>query len=375
MAKRAVLEFFNSHKSGIFSSWDIRALMLEKLLEKNNIDHFSFYRGFSENSKQPENKRFIITSEEMRSFFLLRKKLNSFIKGYKHIIFHQHAEIFPCGLWFFNNKFNSNYHWIMTDHDSWFDENFSTTKRIIKSVLRYCGFFPEIILGCSNASKLRLQKIYGKSKVNFIHNGTLIPKISQPVDVISKPTKALFVGRLENYKGIFPLLSAIKLLIEKNIEITLTIVGDGAIQDKVKLYIESNNLQSCVKMVGYQSDVSHFYESHHFIIIPSIYEDNCPMVSIESQAYCLPSIFTNSGGIPEIQRNNKTGLMVPKNDSKRIADAILVLQNNPGLYNNMRMAARENSLNFSIEIMAQKQLNLYLKLFKNEKIAETNEII
>ncbi len=362
--RKAVFSFFTIHTSGVFPGWDNRAIATGKYLREKNIDHISFYRDYSENSQFPANERHKISHDEMKNIFTIKKKIGTLIKKYDKIIFHQHAQLFPCGLWVFNNMFNKKFHWILTDHDSWYEIDFSTLKKAIRVLARNFGFLPEIILGCSEASKRRLQQLYGRKNIDFIYNGAEIPDIPAPKRLLSKPTKALFVGRLEKYKGVWPLVKAVEIMRKKKIDISLTVVGDGSISDQLREYINKNNLNNFINLAGYSYNVAKFYSKNHFILIPSIYEDNCPMVSLESQAYYLPCIYTNSGGLPETQINQKTGIMVPKNSPEKIVEAIQFFQNDINSFNQMRLAARENSLKFNIDKMAKNYVNLYLGLLE-----------
>jgi len=55
--------------------------------------------------------------------------------------------------------------------------------------------------------------------------------------------------------------------------------------------------------------------------------------------------------------------MVPKGDPGKIVEAIQYFQQDIDNFNRMRLAARQNSLNFTMEKMASSYAGLYMKIF------------
>lgn len=362
---KAVFSFFTMRTSGDYSWWDDFPIAIGKCLKDKGIDHLCFYRAYSEKSRYPKDARFMISHKEIQSPIKVKQIVEPHAKRYDKVIFHHHTPAFCSGLWVFNNKFNKRYTWITTEHDSWSSTEFSYLKRLVRSILRGMGFLPNIIVGCSEASKNRISNLYGSRNVSFIYNGINLHNISEPKPLNEIPAKALFVGRLEEYKGLWPLVNAFRIL-EKTDTTTLTIVGNGPLYKPLCDFIEQHNLGKRITMMGHSYNISELMLKHDFVIIPSAYEENCPITSLEAQAHYLPCIYTNSGGLPETQIQGKTGLMISKNSSEGIVNAIKVFQENRYCFNQMRIAARVNSLKFSIDKMAEKYSELYLKVFKNE---------
>ena len=320
--KRAVFSFFTLRTSGDYSWWDEFPSVIGNYLKEKDIDHLCFYRAYSENSVHLPYRRYQISHRQIKNPLWVRKIISPLTRRYDKIILHHHTYSLPCGLWVFNNIFNKKSHWIITDHNLWVPIEFSVLKRQVRKLLRSVGFLPEMIIGCSEASKKRLQQIYGKKNVDFIYNGIEIPDISPPKKLSSKPIKALFVGRLEEYKGLWPLVEAFKMIKERKIDAYLTIVGDGPLRGPLHEYVKMNALENYINIVGHSSNVSEFYSKNHFLLITSIYEESFGLVSVEAQSWYLPCIYTDSGGLPETQINYETGIMIPKNNPRRILEAI-----------------------------------------------------
>ena len=67
------------------------------------------------------------------------------------------------------------------------------------------------------------------------------------------------------------------------------------------------------------------------MVIPSILPEGCPTSILEGMSYCKPVIGYDIQGLNELITHNKTGLIVPLLDSKKMAESILSLINNPDL--------------------------------------------
>lgn len=362
--KKAVFSFFPYHTSGnTFSWWDGFPKRIGMHLERKGITHIPFYRDYADASEYPDFQRHTATKEQIRSPIWAWQNLRQYAREFDKVVFHAHKCSLFNGLWVFNNNFNRSFHCIATDHNMWPSVKISKLKSRIRQLLRSFGLLPEIILGCSKASKRRLKNIYGCKNVSYIYNGTDIPEVRPPKPLESPPNKALFVGRLEDYKGLWPLVKAFELM-KGDASATLSIAGTGSLYKPLLEYIAKNGLEKRIKLVGHLSNITKIMLDSHFIIIPTIYEENCPVTSLEAQAHYLPCIYTNSGGLPETQINHKTGIMVSKNRPLEIVDAIKYLQSDLDRFNKMCLDARENSLNFTMDKMAKNYSDLYLGLFE-----------
>jgi glycosyltransferase involved in cell wall biosynthesis len=360
--KKAVFSFITLRTSGDYSWWDEFPVEIGKRLKGEGVDHICFYRRYDDTSKHPLENRYTISHEDIKNPLRVRQMVNPIAEKYDKVIFHHQTPSFRSGLWVLNTRFSKKYHWVTTEHDSWENVIFSPIKRNIRVALRELGFLPSVIIGGSNAAKNRIAKLYGPKNVHLIYNGINIPDIPTPAPLQSAPTKALFVGRLEEYKGLWPLVEAFKKI--GKINLTLTIAGNGPLYTPFQKYIEDNRLGSKIKLLGHISNMSELMQGHHFIIIPSLYEESFCLVSVEAQAHYLPSIYTNSGGLPETQIEGRTGIMVPKNSPEDIVKAIKFFQEDIGRFNQMRLNASQNALNFTMDKMAENYCKLYLRLFE-----------
>ncbi len=142
----------------------------------------------------------------------------------------------------------------------------------------------------------------------------------------------LTIGRLTEKKGYFFSLSAIKKLIDRNINIKYTIIGEGPLLNEIRERIEEYGISDFIDLVGAvdQDDIKNYFNKAHIFLLPSITADNgdqegTPTVLLEAQAFGLPVISTYHSGIPEIVLSEKTGYLVEEKNSEDIADRLIYL--------------------------------------------------
>ena len=91
------------------------------------------------------------------------------------------------------------------------------------------------------------------------------------------------------------------------------------------------------------SEMANLYDAADvYLNAPSI--DNMPNSIIEAYAAGLPIVTTDAGGIPYIVSNERTALMVAKDDDKALADAALRIVREPELALRLADAARSDCL-------------------------------
>ena len=139
----------------------------------------------------------------------------------------------------------------------------------------------------------------------------------------SKAKTILFVAdsAAERRKGLRVLLEALSGL-ENSEDYFFVIIGRG---------VSKEGLGSRFKMIDFLDDeaaLSYVYSAADLFVIPSL-QDNLPNTTIEALACGIPTIGSNVGGIPEVIRDGRTGLLVPPSDPTALRQAIVSLLAKP----------------------------------------------
>lgn len=183
------------------------------------------------------------------------------------------------------------------------------------------------ILGALEGYYYRIHKIYTE-KINyiitpsefyrkkFIEDGVNENKIqaihnSVEMDDYNVKTEddgyALYFGRLSKEKGILDLINAFKNCKEGK----LFIAGEGPEKEKIEQIIKENKLGMRVKLLGFlnKEQMTEITRKCKFVVVPSIWYENCPYSILETLAIGKPIIGSNMGGIPELVNDNKNGFI------------------------------------------------------------------
>lgn len=139
--------------------------------------------------------------------------------------------------------------------------------------------------------------------------------------------RILFVGRLEDEKGVGLLIKAFENIVAKNIE--LWVAGDGELRSKV---LSAKN----VVYKGYIKDkklLSELYNSCDIFVNPSYatekWEELFGITIVEAMACGLAVIASDSVGPREVVKHGRNGLLFPQKDITRLKSELVYLINNP----------------------------------------------
>lgn len=198
-----------------------------------------------------------------------------------------------------------------------------------------------------------------------IPNGTvLLEQKSLPTD------KAIaYVGRLEKFKGVDILLSAMTEILKNIPNARLIIVGDGSYRDELVKIAHSLNIGNQVEFRGHiaRSEVKKVYEESAIILMPSIWPEAFGKVGIEAMSVGRPVIASDVGGINEWLIDGVTGYLVPPRDANAIAEKVKIILSNQELLQKMSKNAHDHATNFSIERHVERTIKLYEEVIKNNK--------
>jgi glycosyltransferase involved in cell wall biosynthesis len=102
----------------------------------------------------------------------------------------------------------------------------------------------------------------------------------------------------------------------------LVIVGDGPQDKSLREQAAASSAASRVTFAGQQQDVAPWLQAFDVFALPSTGNEGVPQALMQAMAVGLPVVSTAAGAIPELVRNEETGLVVPTEDAAALAGAI-----------------------------------------------------
>lgn len=171
------------------------------------------------------------------------------------------------------------------------------------------------------------------------------------------------VGSFEHRKGHPVLFEAVGLLAAGPLpDIHLMLVGDGPDEALLRNLAEELGLRNNISFFPFTSEPDYVFERVNITVLPSLYKEGLPNVLQESMAMNVPVISSRLGGVPEVVFDGQTGYMVEPGNSERLAEAILNLWTDQGVYRKMCFQAREV---ITERFNKENQFEQFLKYFRS----------
>lgn len=131
------------------------------------------------------------------------------------------------------------------------------------------------------------------------------------------------IGRLTEAKGQLLLLTAMSNLLERGLEVELTIAGDGPMRGILEEQIDKRKLRNQVRITGWISSdqVRDELLASRALILPS-FAEGLPVVVMESMSLRKPVLTTFVAGIPELVEDNVNGWLFPAGSLEHLQAAM-----------------------------------------------------
>jgi glycosyltransferase involved in cell wall biosynthesis len=107
------------------------------------------------------------------------------------------------------------------------------------------------------------------------------------------------------------------------------------------------------------SQIPELFRAADILVVPSVWDEPFPLVALDGLAAGLPQIASNTGGLPEIVEDGRTGILIPPGDEAALEQAIYTLASDPALRARLSQASRERAQQFSWDRMAQQLERVY----------------
>lgn len=182
-----------------------------------------------------------------------------------------------------------------------------------------------------------------------------VEKFHQNIENIRKSFSIIagVLGSIEERKGFLQLAEAFNILKQETRKKIALLIG-GEPKDKAHFkyheklikYLESNNLNTSVFLLGQINDIGTFYENIDLFIHYPYLPDPFPTVILEAIAMDCPVIASDNGGNPECVKFGQWGTIVPSNEPEKLANELTL---------------------FKKKSLAKNQRNKFFKCFSHSK--------
>lgn len=240
-------------------------------------------------------------------------------------------------------------------------------RRYVDYVLRGYDHFTTV----SSFLKRELNSLYPitEGRTSIIPFGVELPAALK-VHKERSPVRLVFMKHFLPVYGPHVLLKAIRIIKDRDVSIELDMYGSNDRSKWVKEIADELGISPMVTFKGWldMDLIMAKLLDYDLMVMPSLSE-SFGVAALEASAVGLPVIATTIGGIPEIVEDDVTGILVPPNDPKSLAEAIIKLASDVKLRRKMGEAGRKRALeNFRWEDNLKEMIRLYKQLIEKKSL-------
>jgi glycosyltransferase involved in cell wall biosynthesis len=176
--------------------------------------------------------------------------------------------------------------------------------------------------------------------------GDAIPRMQQELGLPEGPLVGI-VGRLSRWKGQHIFLEAARLIAGGCAAVRFLVIGGAlfGLEPDYPAFLQKLardlGLVDRVVFTGHRSDVLRLMSSLDVVVHASILPEPFGLIILEGMALGKPVVATALGGVLEIIEPEITGVLVPPNDPKALAAAVLALLSDRERARRIGLAARQ----------------------------------
>jgi glycogen(starch) synthase len=221
----------------------------------------------------------------------------------------------------------------------------------------------------------QLARHYGAERVTAIPGG-IDPAVLEPSKgvkefklVLSEEDETLvtFLGRLDAEKGLEELAEAALIAGAVKPKLRFAIAGTGRGEERLRQKLAP--LGERARLLGYVqgAPLSLLYRASDVVVVPSLYEP-FGLVALEAMLAGAGVIVSNAGGLAEIVRHEKDGLVIPMGNAAALAEAIVQLAHEPDYRRKLAESAQERARSeFSWARIAEKTRTVYQRSIETKR--------
>lgn len=178
---------------------------------------------------------------------------------------------------------------------------------------------------------------------------------------MNQPNHIVFLGRLVPRKGCLELLRAFQSLRKRIPAVTMTIAGDGPLSGQLVKFVSDNNLQDCVKFLGFidEKDKPNLLSTAAVACFPSLGGESFGIVLIEAMAAGAGVVVGgNNPGYVSVLGENSQVLVDPHNSSE-FAGRLENILTDQNLATRLHERQQEQVKQYDVAVVGKQLVEIY----------------
>jgi len=197
---------------------------------------------------------------------------------------------------------------------------------------------------------------------NFINLSEYIFSNQQAVKSRYAQNNEVVLVHISNFRKVKRVEDVVRIfeIVRREIPARLILVGEGPEKQSIEQLVRQLGLQHEVTCAGKVADPKEILNIADLFLLPSETE-SFGLAALEAMAAKVPVISTNSGGLPEVNLDGKTGFLCNVGDIECMASKAIELLKNPSMLDKFK----ENAYNQAVRFDVNSVLPMYESLYKS----------
>lgn len=205
----------------------------------------------------------------------------------------------------------------------------------------------------------RAQKIFNLKNIYSIDHGVIQRYGSGKAKIEIQTKNILFFGFIDKWKGIEILVKATPIIAKEIPDVKIKIAGGTGKREYYKTLLEGEPIIDADLSRQSHEQVAILFQWADVLVLPYIEASQSGVLQL-GMAFGVPPVVTNVGGLPDVIKNEKTGLIVEPENSEELAHAVIRLLIDTKLREIViSNLCKERSTRFNWNCLAEKTYQVY----------------
>ena len=233
---------------------------------------------------------------------------------------------------------------------------------VYRAICRQLFGKPDLVIFPSSYLKEQYLKhgFFKESEVKVMPNPAPDFEVIERSERNTGPLRLLFVGQLEEHKGVRFLLDAMKQL---PVNAQLIVAGEGRMSDVVQARADADKR---ITYLGYVAldQLVRCLSVADALVVPSLCYENSPTVIYEALQAGIPVLASDIGGVGELVENGKNGFLFSPNDTEDFYRALLDIDEKKEYFGKHQDELKATISGYALSAYTDKLIELFSQLKK-----------
>lgn len=208
-------------------------------------------------------------------------------------------------------------------HPSYFTQFISELRGAKKIIARALLARAAIFIVLTPEIKKNMAKLFPGKFIHVLNNPIDIQGMKNTQAIQRRPGHVLFLGWYMKRKGVYELVDALGILLEKGHDISSDFYGTKEITE-LRNYVSKRGLSEKIRINGWigEDDKLDALYNCNLLVLPS-HTEGVPNVILEAMATKTPIVSTLVGGLKDILRDNENAVIAEPKNAEDLSNKIL----------------------------------------------------